>query len=89
MIHLKDGEVCEVMLRHSSAATTTPWARAQVILASKNGRSLALVLDHALTGSDFFIHKELGKVTMLVTWDDARGWEDVGSGAQVELRQAE
>jgi hypothetical protein len=83
LIHLKEGDPCEVR-----TAKGLKWTRADVLLASKNGKSIALVLDDSpITPSGFFVHTAIGKVTMLLTWDDVReAWEDMATGVFVELR---
>ena len=64
------------------------WADAEVTLASKNGKSLALECNHILAGAEgVFINKMSGRVTVLLLEKNGV-WVDLASGKVVELRSA-
>ncbi len=71
------------------------WVDATVALASSNGHSLAIAArelpgfsSRAIQSGDggFFVDPSLGVVCLLVRENDR--WQDVGSGATVEVRRA-
>jgi hypothetical protein len=55
-----------------------------VVLASENGISLMLRLEHMLGRSGTLLHPELGVVMVMARWTE-EGWLDVATGEHLEI----
>jgi hypothetical protein len=78
-LHLRTGD--KVLARCRPEAD---WVEGRVVLASENGISLILCLEHMLGHSGTLLQPELGLVVVLASWTE-EGWLDLATGEHLEI----